>query len=52
VKRKVLTPETSVVPGQLTASLQWDPLAVTVHFALNNSVEGQTCDCRLPPRIR
>jgi hypothetical protein len=52
VKRIVLTPETSAVPGQSTASVQWDPLAVIVRFTLSNSVEGKTCDCRLPPRSR
>jgi len=52
VKRIVLTPETSAIPGQLTASVQWDTLALLIHITLKNSVEGNTCDCRLPPRIR
>ena len=48
VKRIVLTPETSAIPGQLTASVQWDTLALLVQITLNNYVKGETCDCRLP----
>jgi hypothetical protein len=44
--------ETSEIPGQLTSSLQLDTLALIVHITQNNSVEGETCDCRLPPRSR
>jgi len=52
VKRLVLTIETYDIPGQLTASLQSDTLALLVHITQNNSVEGETCNCRLPPRSR
>ena len=41
VKRKVLTPETFAVPGQLTGSVQWDTLALLVDITLNNYVEGE-----------
>jgi len=52
VKKIVLTTETSAIVGQLTASVQWEPSAVLVHITLNNSVDGETCYCRLPLRSR